>query len=83
MESGSLKYYARFSAIAAQMGGTIFAGAYFGKWLDSKYPMDKNWFTIVFTLLSVTIALFSVLKQVNKINKELDERKNKESKKVN
>ncbi len=83
MESGSLKYYARFSAIAAQMGGTIFAGAYFGKWLDSKYPMDKNWFTIVFTILSVAIALISVLRQVNRINKELDERKKEESKKFN
>jgi len=83
MESGSLKYYARFSAIAAQMGGTIFAGAYFGKWLDSQYPMDKNWYTIVFTILSVVIALVSVLRQVNQINKELDERKKKESKKFN
>ncbi|MAW64707.1 MAG: hypothetical protein CMD18_00770 [Flavobacteriales bacterium] len=83
MESGSLKYYARFSAIAAQMGGTIFVGAYFGKWLDVKYPMEKKWFTIAFTLLSVTVALISVLRQVNKINKELDERKKEESKKFN
>ena len=83
MESGSLKYYARFSAIAAQMGGTIFLGAYFGKWLDVRYPMEKKWYTIVFTLLSVTIALICVLRQVNKINKELDERKKEESKKCN
>jgi len=83
MESGSLKYYARFSGIAAQMAGTIFAGAYFGKWLDSKYPMDKKWFTIIFTLLSVTVALVSVLRQVNRINKELDERKKEDSKKFN
>ena len=83
MESGSLKYYARFSAIAAQMGGTIFAGAYLGKWLDVKYPMEKRWFTIIFTLLSVTIALVSVLRQVNKINKESDERNKEESKKFN
>ena len=83
MEGGSLKYYARFSAIAAQMGGTIFAGAYFGKWLDAKYPMDKNWFTIIFTLLAVTISLANLLRQVNKINKQLDERKNQDSKKAN
>jgi len=83
MESGSLKHYARFSAIAAQMGGTIFVGAYFGKWLDSEYPMDKNWFTIIFTLLAVAISLINLLRQVNKINKQLDERKNQDSKKVN
>ena len=83
MESESLKYYARFSAIAFQMAGTIFAGAYFGKWLDAKYPMEKKWFTIIFTLLSVTIALVSVLRQVNRVNKEMDERKKEESKKHN
>ncbi|MBL57816.1 MAG: hypothetical protein CMP61_11570 [Flavobacteriales bacterium] len=82
MESGSLKYYARFSAIAFQMGGTIFVGAYFGKWLDGKYPMDKNWFTIIFTLLAVTISLVNLLRQVNKINKQLDENKKDDSKKA-
>tara|TARA_B100001287_G_scaffold141563_1_gene119091 strand:- start:24084 stop:24311 length:228 start_codon:yes stop_codon:yes gene_type:complete len=72
MKRESFKNYARFSAIAIQMGGTIFAGAYLGKWLDSKYPMDKNWFTIILTLLSVAVAIISLLKQVNKLNKELD-----------
>ena len=79
MGSDSFKYYARFSAIALQMGVTIFAGAYGGKWLDSKYSMDKNWFTIILTLSSVAIALISVLKQVHKINKEVDEENNKKN----
>lgn len=56
------------SGIATQMGVTIFLGAYAGKWLDQKYPSDKKWFTIGLTLLSVAIALYSVLKQVNKLN---------------
>lgn len=68
--------YVRFSTIALQMGATIFAGAYLGKWLDSKYPMDKNWFTIVFTLLSVAFAMVNLLRQLNRINKEEDEKKN-------
>ena len=68
--------YLRFSTIALQMGATIFAGAYLGKWLDSKYPMDKNWFTIIFTLLSVAFAMVNLLRQVNRINKEMDEKKN-------
>jgi len=54
------------------MGVTIFAGAYFGKWLDEKYPSDKKWFTIGFTLLAVAISLFNVLRQVNKINSKND-----------
>lgn len=79
MGNESFKYYARFSAIALQMGVTIFAGAYVGKWLDSKYSTDKNWFTIVLTISSVAIALISVLKQVNKINKEVDEENDKKN----
>ena len=62
--------FARVSGVGLQMGATIFLGAYAGKWLDQKYPNEKNWFTIGFTLLFVAIALFIVLRQVNKINEE-------------
>ena len=82
-DKSSYHLYLRFSSIAIQMGVTIFAGAYLGKWLDTKYPMDKKWFTIVLTLFSVTIAITSVLRQINKLNKEMDERKNEEKKKPN
>jgi len=50
--------------------------------LDTKFPMDKKWFTIVFTILAVAISLFNVIRQVNKINKEIDEKK-ESSKKIN
>ena len=59
--------------IAAQMGVTIFLGAYLGKWLDTKYPADKQWYTILCTLSSVAIALYMVLKQINKLNEEDDQ----------
>ena len=62
----------RLTGIGAQMGVTIFLGAYLGKWLDEKYPMDKKWFTIGFTILAVAISLYNVLRQVNKINSESD-----------
>jgi uncharacterized membrane protein YfcA len=52
------------------MGITIFLGAYGGKWLDERYPSDKKWFTMLCTLLSVAIALYMVLKQVNKLNED-------------
>lgn len=67
--------FARLSGIAIQMGIIIFAGAYSGKLLDEKYPSNKKWFTIALTILGVAVALYSVLKQVNKINKEEDEQK--------
>lgn len=60
--------YLQLVGVATQMGVTIFLGAYSGKWLDNKYPSDKKWFTIGLTLLAVAIALYNVLKQVNRIN---------------
>ncbi len=66
--TNSLKNIAIFTGIAAQMGIIIFAGAYLGKWLDVKYPADKKWFTMVFTILGVVISLYSVIKQLNKFN---------------
>lgn len=68
-----LPKFARLSGIGLQMGVTIFLGAYLGKYLDEKYPSNKKWFTIGFTLLAVAIALYNVLRQVNKINAEEDE----------
>ncbi|MDP4662771.1 MAG: AtpZ/AtpI family protein [Salibacteraceae bacterium] len=56
------------SGMGIQMGVTIFLGAYFGKWLDGEYPADKKWFTMIFTLLAVGASLYSVIKQVNKLN---------------
>lgn len=62
--------FARLSGIGLQMGATIFLGAYLGKYLDGKYPADKKWFTIGFTLFAVAISLYNVLRQVNRINNE-------------
>jgi F0F1-type ATP synthase assembly protein I len=61
---------AKLSGIGAQMGVTIFLGAWFGRYLDEKYPSNKKWFTIGFTLLAVAIALYNVLRQVNKLNEK-------------
>ena len=64
--------FARLSGIGVQMGATIFLGAYLGRYLDQKYPMDKKWFTIGLTLLAVGLSLYNVLRQVNKMNEESD-----------
>lgn len=55
--------------IPFQMGMIIFAFSYFGKWLDEKY-LYENVFTIIFTLLGVFLALYNVISQVNKMNKD-------------
>ncbi|MFN3917409.1 MAG: AtpZ/AtpI family protein [Flavobacteriales bacterium] len=64
----SNKKYLVLIGIAAQMGITIFLGAYFGNLLDEKYPSNKKWFTMGLTIFAVVVALYAVLKQVNKIN---------------
>ncbi len=69
---GRLTKFARLSGLGLQMGVTIFIGAYIGKILDEKYPSNKKWFTIGFTLLFVVISLYNVLRQVNKLNDEDD-----------
>ncbi len=68
--------YARFSGIAFQMGATIFLGAYLGRYLDDKYPSNKKWFTIGLTLFAVAISLYNILRQLNKINAEDDNKSN-------
>jgi len=67
--SGTSKF-ARLSGVGLQMGATIFLGAYAGKFLDEKYPSNKKWFTIGLTLFAVGLALYNVLRQVNKLNSE-------------
>ena len=58
------------------MGVTIYLFAYAGKFLDQKYPSDKNWFTISLTIVGVAISLYNILKQVNRINQEDDKKWN-------
>lgn len=64
-----------FTGIAAQMGVTIFLGAYFGKMLDEKYPSNKKWFTMGLTIFAVCVSLYNVLRQLNRINEKNDRNK--------
>ncbi len=65
--------FARLSGVGLQMGATIFFGAWLGKFLDDKYHLEKRWWTIGLTLLAVGLALYNVLRQLNRINAEEDE----------
>lgn len=58
------------SSLPLQMGITIYLGAYFGKRLDQKYLTEKPWFTISCIFLALIISLYSLVKQLNKINKD-------------
>lgn len=63
-----LKNWAVLSGIAIQMGAIIFVFAWIGQWLDKKYPSNKEWFTILFVLLGVAVAIYTVLRQLKRLN---------------
>ncbi|MCJ8289636.1 MAG: AtpZ/AtpI family protein [Crocinitomicaceae bacterium] len=73
----SFSRVARLSGIGMQMAGTIFVFAMIGKWLDGKYPSDKKWFTIGLVLLATVLSMYNILRQVNAMNKDEDDRKKK------
>ena len=70
-KENQLNKYLALTGIAFQMGITIYLGAYFGKKLDAHFETDKI-FTLILTLLSLLIALWSILAQLKKINDKYD-----------
>ena len=78
-KNNPLNDYARFSAIGIQMIVIIGLGVYAGIKLDEKYPNKNKLFTIIFSLLAIGIALYSVIRQVTEITtkkKSNDKRNN-------
>ena len=61
-----LRNFAIFSGIAIQMGVTIFLFAWLGRWLDDTYNDGKKLYLIISTLLGVAIAIYVVIKQLNR-----------------
>jgi len=56
--------------IPYQMIIIILIGVLLGKWLDKiVFESEKQWFVIICSLLSVFLALYRVIKQVNTLNK--------------
>ena len=64
------KKFLVLTGIAIQMGVTVFLGAYLAKYLDMKYPYSKKWFTMLFTLLSIGISIYFLLRQLKRINEQ-------------
>lgn len=64
-----LKKALQLTGIGLQMGITIYLAIYAGKKLDEKFPNERNWYTIGFTLAGVAIAMYSVVAQTKKFHK--------------
>ena len=67
--------FARFSGIAFQMIAIILLGTYGGMKLDESHPNDYSIYTVICSLLSVGIAMYFVIKQVNKYTRDQNRKK--------
>ncbi|MFT6749331.1 MAG: hypothetical protein ACI9XR_000437 [Flavobacterium sp.] len=56
-------------SIPIQIGVVVYLFSRVGEWVDQKFLFEKNTFKIVFILLGVFLSMYSVILQVNKINK--------------
>ncbi len=65
-----LNRFLALSSLPFQMGVIIYLGAYLGKYLDQIYLTKKPWFTISCVFLALIFSLYSVIQQLNKINKD-------------
>jgi membrane protein DedA with SNARE-associated domain len=67
-KKGQLNKYLQLTGVAFQMGLTIYLGVYFGKKLDVYYQNTNKLFTIILTLVSLVIAIYSVIAQLKTID---------------
>jgi len=57
------------TSIPFQMGATIYVFFLLGGWADKHWQVKSEWLTKISTLIGVFVALYQVIKQVNKLNK--------------
>ena len=65
-KKNNLNSYARYSSIAMQMLVIILLGVFGGYKLDQWLKLSFPVFTVVFSLLSVVIAIYTVVKDLLK-----------------
>jgi F0F1-type ATP synthase assembly protein I len=65
-----LNSYIKHSSLTIQMTAIIAAGTFFGDYLDVKNDSDIPIYTIIFSLVSIFLALYWVLKNIVKKNEK-------------
>ncbi len=66
-KSNQLNSYVKYSSIAFQMGLTVFGGTYLGVMLDEYLKWGFPLFTILFSILSVAVAMYYSIKDFVKM----------------
>ena len=64
-----IKSIVNFSALGMQIVAIIWGGSYLGSWIDNKYEIKGNWFTLALVLISVTVSIYYTIKRLNQLNK--------------
>ena len=65
-----LNKYVSLASIPFQIGTVVYIGSYFGKILDLKYGFVKTpWMTLIFVLFAIVLSFYSIIKQLQRINK--------------
>lgn len=62
-----LQNAAKLSGVGIQMGLTIYLGNLLGSWLDGKF--ETTYLEITITLAAIFLSMYSMIRQVNNINK--------------
>ncbi len=65
-QSKPLNKALQLSGAGLQMGLTIYLGFLFGKWLDKTF--ETSFLKETVTLVAIFLAMYSLIKQANKIN---------------
>lgn len=66
----SNKNYLKYSSLGFQMAITIGLSAWGGHYLDGKYQNEKPIYTIILILLGIAIAMYQVIREVNRLSKD-------------
>ena len=65
----SLRQYGRYSSIVFQMLATMGLGFWGGKKINDYYGIESNLLTIAIGFAAMGLAFYSLIKQLNKIQK--------------
>lgn len=64
------KKWTKWLGVPFQMVATIFVGYWIGSWLDDKYEITRQWWTIGLTLFAVLVSLYQLIKQIQEMDKK-------------
>ena len=65
-----LNKYVSLASIPFQIGSVVYISSYFGKILDLKFGFVKTpWMTLVFVLFAIGLSFYSIIQQLQRINK--------------